>query len=105
VQTQRLSLGVDQAHHTVTQQSRDLKRTLAQAQTLLKSGAAIQTLDLLNGLKDSELLGLSRDLFYTLRAQAHSSLNNPIEAYRALTQLSQVGTEHWQLLRQVLLKT
>lgn len=101
MQTQRLSLGVDQAHHTVTQQSRDLKRTLAQAQTLLKSGAAIQTLDLLNGLKDSELLGLSRDLFYTLRAQAHSSLNNPIEAYRALTQLSQVGTEHWQLLRQV----
>ena len=100
MQTQRLGLGVDQARDTVTQQSRDLKRTLAQAQTLLKSGAALQTLDLLNGLKDSELSGLSSDLCYTLKAQAHSLLNNPIEAYRALTQLSQIGTEHWRILRQ-----
>ena len=55
---------------------------------------------LLNEFTNQEFSASVNDWFYTLTAQAHSSLNNAIEAYRALTQVSQTTAEYWVLLRQ-----
>ena len=100
-QTNSIGIGFNQARQTLTQQDRDLKLTLAQAQALLNSGDAAQTLMLLNEFTNQEFSASVTDWFYTLTAQAHSSLNNAIEAYRALTQVSQTTAEYWDLLRQI----
>ena len=100
-QTNGIGIDFNQARQTLTQQDRDLKLTLAQAQAVLDSGDATQTLMLLNEFTNQEFSASVNDWFYTLTAQAHSSLNNAIEAYRALTQVSQTTAEYWVLLRQV----
>ena len=100
-QTNGVGIDFNQARQTLTQQDRDLKQTLAQAQALLNSGAAAQTLTLLSQFKNQEFSTSVSDWLYTLIAQAHISLNNAIEAYRALTQVSQTTTEYWVLLKRV----
>ena len=100
-QTNGIGIDFNQARQTLTRQDRDLKQTLAQAQALLNSGAATQTLTLLSQFENQEFSTSVGDWLYTLLAQAHISLNNAIEAYRALTQVSQTTTEYWVLLRRV----
>ena len=89
---------------TLTQQDQDLKLTLAQAQELLNTGAPDQALQLLNGLEIGELSETTGDWLYTLTAQAHISLGNYIEAYRAITKVLGITTDYWLLLNQVCAK-
>ena len=99
-QTNGIGIDFNQARQTLTQQDRDLKQTLA-GPSATQLWAAAQTLTLLSQFTNQEFSASVNDWFYTLTAQAHSSLNNAIEAYRALTQVSQTTAEYWVLLRQV----
>jgi outer membrane PBP1 activator LpoA protein len=100
-QTNSIGIDFNQARQTLTQRDRDLKLTLAKAQALLNSGEPAQTLILLDEFTNQEFSASVSDRLYTFMAQAHFSLNNAIEAYRALTQVSQTTAEYWFLLQRV----
>ena len=72
-----------------------------EAQTLLNTGAADRALKLMSGFEPGEFSEATSDGLFSLTAQAHLSLGNHIEAYRALTRVSRITADYWFLLKRV----